>query len=64
LLELFFTFSFFFLFLHTKPFDNTIMGQFEQPTRAKLVLVGDDGSGKTCLFTVYARKEFPVVSTY
>jgi GTPase SAR1 family protein len=37
------------------------MARTELPTRAKLVLVGDDGSGKTCLFTVYADKEFPVV---
>lgn len=34
------------------------------PTRAKLVLVGDDGSGKTCLCTVYAHKKFPVVCVH
>ena len=36
----------------------------ERLDKVKCVVVGDGGSGKTSLLTVYAKGEFPEVSIY
>ena len=46
--------------MNVNKFNEQILDK-EGIEKVKCVVVGDGGSGKTCLLTVYAKGEFPEV---